>query len=71
MIDWIKIGNGRELPSVAQEVIVLTESEILGNKYKTLYLANLLEDGRWIETTDSQEIGGVTHWAKVNLPDGN
>lgn len=71
MIDWIKIEDGCKLPEVSQEVLVLTESDIFGHKYKTLYLGMIVELGYWIETTDSQEIGGVTHWAKVNLPDGN
>ncbi len=64
MIDWIKIEDGCEMPSVGQEVLALTE-------YATLYLANILEDGGWVETTDMQDIGVVTDWARVDLPDGN
>ena len=71
MIEWIKIEDGCELPNCAQEVIVLSESSVLGNKCKTLYLAMIVEDGYWIETTDRQEIGYVKYWARVDLPDGN
>ncbi len=69
-MNWIKIKDGCEMPNVSQEVIVLTESQLFGHKYKTLYLASIDEGGDWIETTDSQGIGVVTHWAKVDLPDG-